>query len=111
MSMLAAMFLLTQYLQFVQGYSPLDTGIRLVPMAVGFMFGAPMSAMLVGRIGTKWTVTVGMLILAAAVMALSGLDVNTAYWVAGVSLFFFGMGGANTMAPATDAVRSAGRWA
>jgi len=98
MSMLAAMFLLTQYLQFVQGYSPLDTGIRLVPMAVGFMFGAPMSAMLVGRIGTKWTVTVGMLILAAAVMGLSGLDVNTAYWVAGVSLFFFGMGGANTMA-------------
>lgn len=50
MAMLAAMFLLTQYLQFVQGYSPLDTVIRLVPMAIGFMFGAPMSAMLVGRI-------------------------------------------------------------
>lgn len=107
MSMLAAMFLLTQYLQFVQGYSPLDTGIRLVPMAVGFMFGAPMSAALVGRIGTKWTVTLGLLILAAAVTSLSMLDVNTAYWVAGVSLFFFGMGGANTMAPATDAVMAA----
>ena len=107
MAMLAAMFLLTQYLQFVQGYSPLDTGIRLVPMAVGFMFGAPMSAILVGRIGTKWTVTLGMLILAAAVVSLSMLDVNTAYWVAGVSLFFFGMGGANTMAPATDAVMAA----
>ena len=107
MSMLAAMFLLTQYLQFVQDYSPLDTGIRLVPMAVGFMFGAPMSAMLVSRIGTKWTVTLGLLILAASVTALSGLDVTTAYWIAGVSLFFFGMGGANTMAPATDAVMAA----
>ena len=50
MAMLAAMFLLTQYLQFVQGYSPLDTVIRLVPIAIGFMFGVPMSAMLVGRI-------------------------------------------------------------
>jgi EmrB/QacA subfamily drug resistance transporter len=107
MAMLAVMFLLTQYLQFVQGYSPLDTGIRLVPMAVGFMFGAPMSTILVGRIGTKWTVTMGLLILAAAVTALSGLDVTTTYWVAGISLFFFGMGMANTMAPATDAVMAA----
>ena len=37
MIMLGTMFLLTMYLPFVQGYSPLDTGIRLVPMAVGFM--------------------------------------------------------------------------
>jgi malic enzyme len=56
-------------------------------------------AMLVGRIGTKWTVTLGLLILAAAVVSLSMLDVTTAYWVAGVSLFFFGIGGANTIAP------------
>ena len=55
MIMLGTMFLLTMYLQFVQGYSPLDTGIRLVPMAVGFMLGAPISASLVARIGTKWT--------------------------------------------------------
>ena len=32
---------------------------------------------------------------------------TTAYWVAGVSLFLFGIGGANTMAPATDAVMAA----
>ena len=52
-------------------------------------------AMLVARIGTKWTVTLGLLILAAAVVSLSMLDVTTAYWV----LFFFGIGGANTIAP------------
>ena len=47
MAMLGTMFILTQYLQFVRGYSPLDTGIRLAPMAVGFMLGAPISAMLI----------------------------------------------------------------
>ena len=104
MAMLATMFLLIQYVQFVQGYSPLETGIRLVPMALGFMFGAPVSAFLVGRIGTKRTVTVGLLILAGAVSGLSVLYVTTVYWVAGIGLFFFGMGGANAMAPATDAV-------
>ena len=32
--MFGAMFLLTQYFQFVLGYSPLETGIRFLPFAV-----------------------------------------------------------------------------
>ena len=107
MIMLGTMFLLTMYLQFVQGYSPLDTGIRLVPMAVGFMLGAPISASLVARIGTKWTVVFGLLIVGASVGSLSVLATTTAYWVVGVALVFFGLGGANVMAPATDAVMAA----
>ena len=107
MIMLGTMFLLTQYLQFVQGYSPLDTGIRLVPMAFGFMLGAPISAGLVSRLGTKWTVAGGLLIIAGSVGSLSMLDTTTAYWVVGTLLLFFGIGGANTMAPATDAVMAA----
>ena len=107
MAMLGTMFILTQYLQFVRGYSPLDTGIRLAPMAVGFMLGAPISAMLVSRIGTKWTVTLGLIVLGASVRSLAVLDTTTAYWVVGAALVAFGIGGANTMAPATDAVMAA----
>ena len=107
MIMLGTMFLLTQYLQFVKGYSPLDTGIRLVPMALGFMMGAPISAALVSRLGSKWTVAGGLLIIAGSVTSLSILDTETAYWVVGSLLLLFGIGGANTMAPATDAVMAA----
>ena len=107
MLMLGTMFLLTQYLQFVQGYSPLDTGIRLVPMAFGFMLGAPVSARLVSLLGTKWTVAGGLLIIAGSVGSMAMLDTTTAYWVVGSLLLLFGIGGANTMAPATDAVMAA----
>lgn len=107
MAMLGTMFIITQYFQFVRGYSPLDTGIRLVPMAAGFMIGAPVSAILVSRIGTKWTVALGLVVLGVAVGWLSTLDMTTPIWVPSAALLLFGIGGANVMAPATDAVMAA----
>ena len=83
MAMLGMMFLLTQYLQFVQGYSPLDTGYRLVPMALGFLVGAPTSAAFVAKTN------------------------ETTYWITGSLIFLMGLGMANTMAPATDSVMAA----
>ena len=51
-SMVGFIFGFTQYLQFVQGYSPLAAGIRFVPIAAGFMLGAIASEELVRRFGT-----------------------------------------------------------
>jgi len=107
MAMLGTMFMLTQYLQFVQGYSPLDTGFRLVPMALGFMVGAPTSAAFVARTNSRTVMTVGMIIVAAAVGGMSLLEVDTAYWITGGLIFAMGLGMAQTMAPATDAVMAA----
>ncbi len=107
MAMLGTMFIITQYFQFVRDYSPLDTGFRLAPMAVGFMMGAPVSALLVSRVGTKWTVAFGLVVLGAAVGWLSTLDTTTPFWVPAGALLLFGIGGANAMAPATDAVMAA----
>jgi MFS transporter, DHA2 family, multidrug resistance protein len=107
MAMLGMMFLLTQYLQFVQGYSPLETGYRLVPMAMGFMVGAPTSAILVSKTNSKVVMTMGMLLVAVSVGAMSLLQVDTTYWLTGGLIFAMGIGMANTMAPATDAVMAA----
>ncbi len=107
MSMLAVMFILTQYLQFVRGYSPFDTGLRSVPMALGFMVGGPTSAILVARLGTRKVVTAGTLIVATAMGGMALLDTGTPYWMIGVALGVVGMGMAYTMAPATDAVMAA----
>ena len=107
MAMLGMMFMLTQYLQFVQGYSPLDTGYRLVPMAMGFMVGAPTSAVLVSKFNSRTVMTFGMLLVAASVGSMALLDVETTYWLTGSLIFAMGLGMANTMAPATDAVMAA----
>ena len=43
------MFLMTQYWQFVHGYSPLGAGVRMIPYALTMMIVAPLSARVVER--------------------------------------------------------------
>ena len=107
MAMLGTLFLITQYLQFVRGYSPLDTGLRLVPLALGFMIGAPLSAALVAKLGSKKVISSGMFVVAVAIGSMAIFDLTTSYWVIGLLLLVTGIGMANAMAPATDAVMAA----
>ena len=60
-------FLITQYFQLVQGYGPLETGARILPVALSIAVGSVLGTLLaVTRIGTKAVVSVGLLMLAAA---------------------------------------------
>ena len=47
------LFLATQYLQFVLGYSPSAAGVRVLPYAGAMIVFAPLSSQLVARFGTK----------------------------------------------------------
>jgi MFS family permease len=103
-ALFGSMFLMTQYWQFVHGYSPLGAGLRMIPYACTMMLVAPLSARIVERVGTKRVVTTGLLIIATALFALSFLQATTPYPLA-ISLFCVmaaGMG--MTMAPATESV-------
>ena len=42
------------------GYTPLEAGVRMVPMALAMMIVAPLSARLVERFGTKVVVATGL---------------------------------------------------
>ena len=53
------LFLSTQYLQFVLGYSPSAAGVRMLPYAGAMIVVAPLSAKLVARFGTRRVVTAG----------------------------------------------------
>ena len=70
-AMFGSMLLMTQYWQFVHGYSPLGAGVRMVPFALTMMIVAPLSARFVERIGTKRVVTTGLLIVTVALVGLS----------------------------------------
>jgi MFS transporter, DHA2 family, multidrug resistance protein len=103
-AMFGSMFLMTQYWQFVHGYSPLGAGIRLVPYALTMMVTAPISARLVERAGTKRIVTTGLLVVCTALLSLSFIRATTPYPLA-ISLFcLMAVGMGMTMAPATESV-------
>src|SRR5205807_251213 len=62
-ALFASTFLLTQYFQFVLGYSPLKSGLMLTPVALGLMVGAPLAPRWVERWGTKRVVVGGLTIV------------------------------------------------
>jgi EmrB/QacA subfamily drug resistance transporter len=102
-ALLGAIFVLTQYLQFVRGYTPLEAGIRVLPIGA-LIVGAPLSARLVEKVGSRAVVGVGLVIVAAGLGVLASADADSSYAVVATALALFGFGMGTTIAPATDAV-------
>ncbi|HWL32908.1 MAG TPA: DHA2 family efflux MFS transporter permease subunit, partial [Gaiellaceae bacterium] len=65
-AMFGAIYFLTQYLQLVLGFSALEAGVRILPVAVGIALGGPLSAKLSERIGAKLVVASGLGLVATA---------------------------------------------
>lgn len=103
-AMFGSLFLLTQYFQFVLGYSPLETGIRMLPFAAAMMVVSPLSAKLVERIGTKITVALGLGLVTTGLLTMIGLQADTPYSNIFWRLMLMAAGMGLTMAPATDSV-------
>ncbi len=103
-AMFGSMFLMTQYWQFVHGYSALSAGIRMIPYALTMMIAAPLSARAVERLGTKRVVTSGLLIIAASLFALSFITATSPYLLVMTMFCVMSVGMGMTMAPATESV-------
>jgi EmrB/QacA subfamily drug resistance transporter len=97
-------FLLTQYFQFVLGYSPLKAGLMTAPVAVGIMVCAPQAPKLVDRFGTKRVVIGGLLIVAAAMLTYASNTIMSSVWAGGLVRALFGAGMGLTTAPATESI-------
>jgi EmrB/QacA subfamily drug resistance transporter len=104
LSLFGTLFLLTQYLQSVLGYSTVKAGAVLLPQAATLMIFAPLSNVWVQRFGSKVVVTTGLLIVTAS-LALFGVLApdTTTLVVIGVTVLL-GLGMANVLAPCTDSI-------
>jgi EmrB/QacA subfamily drug resistance transporter len=100
-------FLLTQYFQFVLGYTPLQTGVRLLPLALVLMVVAPLSARVNEKVGTKNTVSVGLFVVAAGLALLSQVTTRTGYGDLVWRMMLMAVGMALAMTPATDSIMGA----
>jgi EmrB/QacA subfamily drug resistance transporter len=97
-------FLLTQYFQFVLGYSPLKAGLMMTPVALGLMMGAPTAPKLVARHGTKRVVIVGLSIIFVAVACYRSDAMMSTFWLGFAIRLVFGIGLGLTQAPATESI-------
>jgi len=102
--MFGAFFLLTQLLQSVMGYTALEAGIRLLPMAATQMVVAPVSAKLAERVGSKIVVATGLLVASAGLLMASRLTAGTGYGQVALALIVMSAGFAAMMPAATEAI-------
>jgi EmrB/QacA subfamily drug resistance transporter len=103
-AMFGSIFLLTQYLQFTIGYTPLQSGVRMLPYAITMMIVAPLSARIVERVGSKVTIATGLALAAVSLVLFTGLTVDTSYVDIAWRFVVLALGMALVMAPATDSV-------
>ncbi|MEU0104300.1 MULTISPECIES: MFS transporter [unclassified Streptomyces] len=95
------------YTQSVRGYSPLETGLLMLPLAAAQMIFAPRARLLVDRFGNKATTTAGMLVIAATLAAFATLDADTPIWILEVIFFLMGTGMAHIMTPVSVVIMQA----
>lgn len=99
-----AVFLLAQYLQVVQGYSPLEAGLRTLPWTAAPMVVAPLAGMLAPRVGVRVLLTGGLVAQAAGLAWLGFAVADGGYAALVPGLVLAGVGMGLTFAPSATAV-------
>ena len=108
-ALMGVMFYMPQFFQIVQGVSATGSGLRLMPLALMMMVAAPLMARLLPKLGPRfmlfWAPAIhggGALLILSFI-----LDVDTPYWMIGLTLAFLGIGGAMHMPATTDTAMAA----
>jgi EmrB/QacA subfamily drug resistance transporter len=103
-AMFGSLFVFTQYLQFVLGYSPLQTGVGLLAFAIPMMIISPLAPRLVEHVGTKVVVASGMALTTLGLVLLSSVQTDSSYPSFAWKMVLMAGGLSLTMAPATESI-------
>jgi EmrB/QacA subfamily drug resistance transporter len=104
--MFGMFFVLTQYLQFALGYTPLEAAIRTLPFAPAMILIAPRGPGLAAKIGAGKTMALGMLASTAGLIAFGFMTVSTPYLPIGIALVVAAGGMALVFPTATESIVS-----
>jgi len=103
-ALLGMFFLMTQYFQFCLGFDPLKTGLAIGPIALVLLVVAPLSVLIVRRLGTKIVVSSGLLLIALGLGFLSRTTIESTYGDALPLFLLMGAGVGLALAPSTDSI-------
>ncbi len=106
-SLMGFIFVITLYFQFLKGYGPLSTGVRLLPVATLTGITAVLGTRLAVRSGTKLVVAGGLVCLAVGLAWASTASTSTSYVTIAAQMVFIGSGIGLTSAPATESIMGA----
>jgi len=105
-ALMGATFYLVYFLQGLRGYSPLESGAALIPVAIGMALMAARSSRLAERYGAKAVCAAGFLLISLSFAGFQLLDDASPLWLLIVILSVQGLGMGSVMAPATESIMS-----
>ncbi|WP_310729384.1 MFS transporter [Streptomyces sp. N2A] len=103
-SLMGVTFFIVFYVQSVRGYTPLQAGLLLLPLAAAQMIFAPRARLAVDRYGARAVCTFSMFVVADTMLGLLLLDTDTPIWVMEALFFLQGAGMAHIMPPVTVSI-------
>jgi EmrB/QacA subfamily drug resistance transporter len=103
-ALVGALFVLTQFLQFNLAYTPLEAGVRMLPIAAALVVVAPLSSQLVRIVGAKLVTAGGLALVAAGLWQVAGASVQWTYTDLLPGLIMTGIGAALVMPTVSGAV-------
>ncbi|MFH8367422.1 MFS transporter [Streptomyces sp. NPDC018031] len=106
-ALMGVTFFMVFYTQSVRGYSALQSGMLLLPVAAAQLIFAPRARLAVERFGARAVCTAGMLMVAATLFGFLTMDAESPIWVLEVLFFVQGCGMAHIMPPVTVSIMQA----
>src|SRR4051794_10041106 len=103
LAMFGVFFYNSLFIQNVLGFSAVQTGASFLPMTVLIIIVAPIAGKFSDRVGSRWLVGVGMVLLSASLFIFSRLDQTSNFWDILPGLLIGGFGMAIVMTPITAA--------
>ena len=103
-ALFGSLFVLTQYLQLVLGYSPLSAGVRALPFAIATAALSPVSPLLAKRFGTGVVIPAGMVLMGIGLLDFATAGVHTSYPPLAIAVAIMGAGMGLVMAPASNTI-------
>lgn len=83
-------FFVAQYLQLVLGLGAFDAALRLVPLMLSTLAGGLLAARVLGRLGTRWTISIGLLGTAIGLTPMLALGLADQYLLMWPSFLMIG---------------------
>jgi EmrB/QacA subfamily drug resistance transporter len=98
-SMFSMFLYLTLYIQNILGYTPLESGLRFLPVTLLSFFVAPVSGKLAETLGVRWFLGAGLALVGVGLVLMRGLEVGDD-WTALLAGFMVAGGGIGLVNPA-----------
>ncbi|MFE4336001.1 MFS transporter [Streptomyces sp. NPDC056831] len=102
--MLGVIFFVMLYLQNVRGFSPVEAGVRTLPLSLASLVASPLGAALTGRFGPRLSMPLGMLLQAAATFGMLSWDTGSSYATMWPPFIALGLGVGMVLSASSDAI-------